>query len=248
MRKIQAGLIALAIVLFTIGSAQANLVVNGDFSTDANLFVGWPGYANYTATSTGTGTNPATVPGWIMNTSFGPGVNGKDTLSGYTAFPGPITIFGPSSQTATPDRNWAFIQSGSNAIYQFINVTPGVVHTVSFEAAGRAGNPANGQVYVYDGTLSGTVYGFVNPKSYGASVFVPDSFTFTPTSPTVTLVLQNGGGGDSINFTNVVMVPEPSTLAGLAIGVVALGLARRRMEDRLQPVTLPPSGACSKNE
>jgi len=228
MKKIQAGLIALAIVLSTIGSADANLVVNGNFSTDANLFVGWPGYANYTATTTGTGTNPASVPGWIMNTGLGPGVNGKDTVSGWLDQPGPITVFGPSSQQVTPDRNWAFIQSEANAIYQFINVTPGVLHTVSFEAAGRAGNPANGQVYVYDGALTGAVYGFVNAKSYGDSVFVPDSFTFTPTAPTVTLVLQNAGGGDSINFSNVVMVPEPSTLAGLAIGVVGLGLAARR--------------------
>jgi hypothetical protein len=58
--------------------------------------------------------------------------------------------------------------------------------------------------------------------------FVPDSFKFTPTLSTATIVFQNAGGGDSVNFTNITVVPEPSTLAGLAIGVVALGLASRR--------------------
>jgi hypothetical protein len=67
-------------------------------------------------------------------------------------------------------------------------------------------------------------------QTYSDVNFVPDSYTFTPTLSTATIVFQNAGGGDAVNFSNVsvVPVPEPSTLAGLAIGVVALGLASRR--------------------
>jgi hypothetical protein len=58
--------------------------------------------------------------------------------------------------------------------------------------------------------------------------FVPDSFTFTTTKPTATIVFQNAGSGDAVNFTNITVVPEPSTLAGLAMGVVGIGIARSR--------------------
>jgi hypothetical protein len=250
VKTINAFLMAAAVALSMAGSANANLITNGDFSANASSFTGWPGYINWNAAdngsgqSFGTGINP-TISGWTHNGTGGTGVNGKDTLSD---FPGPslspIVAFGPSEQQSTPDRNWAFIQGAGGAISQSINVTPGVEYTVSFLAAGRAGtgNAANGGAYAYNGTLgvdatgvaAGT--GFFS-KSYSAVNFEPDSFTFTTTLPTATIVFQNSGGGDAVNFSNVsvVPVPEPSTLAGLAIGVVALGLASRRKWDRLQP-------------
>jgi hypothetical protein len=241
VKTIHALLMAAAVALSVVGSASANLIVNGDFSANASSFTGWPGYINWNAAdngsgqSFGTGINP-TISGWTHNGTGGTGLNGKDTLSD---FPGPslspIVAFGPSVQQANPDRNWAFIQGSGGAISQVINVTPGVEYTVSFEAAGRAGtgNAANGGAYAYNGTLgvdatgvaAGT--GFFS-KSYSAVNFEADSFTFTTTLPTATIVFQNSGGGDAVNFTNIVAVPEPSTLAALAIGVVALGLASRR--------------------
>ena len=221
-------LMAVAIVLSTIGTASANLVVNGNFSANASSFTGWPGYASWTSIFGGLETNPA-ITGWSMN-QFGAGVNGKDTFSTFPT-PGPIVPFGPSVQQASPDRNWAFMQGAGTAIYQVINVIPGVEYTVSFEAAGRGGDPANGGAYAYNGTLgvdaAGVAGGFFS-KSYSDVNFVPDSFTFTTSLPTATIVFQNAGGGDSVNFTNVTVVPEPSTLAGLAIGVVGLGIASRR--------------------
>jgi hypothetical protein len=231
VKTIHAFLIAAAVALSVADSASANLIVNGDFSANASSFVGWPGYLNWTSTFGG-GTNPVAITGWGTNGEFGIGVNGKDTLGNYPS-PSPIVAFGPSGQWAAPDRNWAFIQSTGGAITQVINVTPGVEYTVSFLAAGRGGNPANGGAFAYNGTLGvdadGVAAGtsFFN-RSYSDVNFVPDSFTFTTTKPTATIVFQNSGGGDSVNFTNIVAVPEPSTLAGLAIGVVALGLASRR--------------------
>jgi hypothetical protein len=222
-------LMAVAIVLSTIGTASANLVVNGNFSANASSFTGWPGYASWTSPYGG-GTNPA-IAGWTMNSAPpSAGVNGKDTFGNYPG-PSPIVAFGPSVQQATPDRNWAFLQGAGTAITQVINVIPGVEYTVSFEAAGRAGNPANGAAYAYNGTLgvdaAGVAGGFFS-KAYSDVNFVADSFTFTTNLPTATIVFQNAGSGDSVNFTNIVAVPEPSTLAGLAIGVVGLGIASRR--------------------
>jgi hypothetical protein len=234
VKLIHAFLMASAVVLSVGGSASANLIVNGDFSATASAFTGWPGYINWDAASAnlGTGTNPTSISGWIHNGTGNTGVNGKDTLSDY---PGPslspIVAFGPSVQQASPDRNWAFLQSGGAAIFQVINVTPGVEYTVSFDAAGRFGSPALGAAYAYNGTLgvdaAGVAGGFFD-KSYSVVNFVPDSYTFTTTLPTATIVFQNAGGGDSVNFTNITVVPEPSTLAGLAIGAVVLGLVRRR--------------------
>ena len=234
MKTIHAFLMA-AVALSGFGTASANLITNGDFSANASSFVGWPGYANWTATDYGGGTNPG-ISGWILNTAFGAGVNGKDTFGNYPS-PSPIVAFGPSAQVANPDRNWVFLQSAGTAVYQYINVTPGVEYTVSFEAAGRAGDSAQGSAYAYDGNLVSLLPGGKFNQTYSDVNFVPDSYTFTPTLSTATIVFQNAGGGDAVNFSNVsvVPVPEPSTLAGLAIGVVALGLASRRKWDRLQP-------------
>jgi hypothetical protein len=218
---------AVAIVLSSIGTSSANLITNGDFSANASAFTGWPGYASWTSIFGGLETNPA-ISGWNMNVEFGAGVNGKDTFSTFPA-PGPIVAFGPSVQQATPDRNWAFLQGDGVAILQVINVTPGVEYTVSFEAAGRAGLAAKGSAYAYDGNLASLLPGGKFNQTYSDVNFVPDSYTFTPTLSTATVVFQNaGGGGDAVNFTNVAVVPEPSTLAGLAMGVVGIGIARSR--------------------
>jgi len=225
MKTIHAFLMAATVALSVVGSASANLITNGDFSANASSFVGWPGYANWTSPYGG-GTNPG-ISGWILNAPFGAGVNGKDTYGNYPS-PSPIVAFGPSAQQANPDRNWVFLQSAGTAVYQYIDVTPGVEYTVSFEAANRAGYYTEASVYAMDGAfVSGPIGGKYN-QVYSNVNFVADSFTFTPTLSTAAIVFQNAGNGDAVNFTNIAVVPEPSTLAGLAIGVVALGLASRR--------------------
>jgi len=228
MKTIHEFLTAAAVAVSVFGTASANLITNGDFSANASSFTGWPGYAVWSGTFS-SGTNPA-ISDWIMNSAPPTsGVNGKDTFSTFGT-PGPIVAFGPSAQVATPDRNWVFLQGAGTAVYQYINVTPGVEYTVSFEAAGRAGLSAQGSAYAMDGAfVSGPIGGKFN-QTYSDVNFVADSFTFTPTLSTAAIVFQNAGGGDAVNFSNVsvVPVPEPSTLAGLAIGVVALGLASRR--------------------
>jgi hypothetical protein len=160
-------------------------------------------------------------------------LNGINALGDNPSPNSPIVAFGPSAQQASPDRNWAFLQGAGTAILQTINVTPGVEYTVSFEAAGRGGSPAAGGAYAYNGTLgvdadgvaAGTGF-FV--KSYSDVNFVPDSFTFTTTLSTATIVFQNSGGGDAVNFTNISVVPEPSTFAMLLCGLGAMTALRRR--------------------
>ena len=53
------------------------ILVNGDFSANANQYVVWPGYNGFTATTGGTGTNPASPTGWTA--TGGSGINGTAT-------------------------------------------------------------------------------------------------------------------------------------------------------------------------
>lgn len=233
---------ALAIVLSTIGSASANLITNGNFSANANQFVVFPGLAS--SVPEAPEGNPLSIPGWTWNGSSNFGVNGKDTVSNLPALPGPIGIYGPSSQQSNPDRNWVLLQGDGAAVFQIFNVTPGVQHTVSFEAATRDGEVGEdglvifGIAQIYDGALANFLTQ-ATPKEYSNVAFEAASFTFTPTQSQASLVLQNfspGLAGKTVNFANVsvVAVPEPGALAlaGIGIAAVAYGFRRRRCHQR----------------
>lgn len=230
---------ALAIMLTTIGSASAELISNGNFSANANQFVVFPGLAS--SVDGAPPGNPLSIPGWTWNGSGNFGVNGKDTVSDLPALPGPIGIYGPSSQQSNPDRNWVLLQGNGAAVFQVFNVTPGVQHTVSFEAATRDGEVGEdglvifGLAQIYDGALPAPFLAEATPKEYSNVAFEAASFTFTPTQSQVSLVLQNsspGLPGKTVNFANVSVVPVPEpgalALAGIGIAAVAYGFRRRR--------------------
>ncbi len=195
--------LAVASVSWAGPASAGNLIVNGDFSADANLFGTFPG-------NTGVGENPASITGWTHNGMMGVGVNGIDSKGRFTAL-------GPSAQQASPDRNWAFLQGIGAALYQIITVTPGVTYTVSYVAANRDGNPdAALSADVYDGTYGGTNRGIlpggIPSKAYSMANFETESFTFTATLDTATLVFKNqsGGADNTVNVTDVSVVPAPS--------------------------------------
>lgn len=189
-----AAVVAVASVSWAGPTSTANLIVNGDFSADAALFVLKPGYR-------AKGENPASIVGWTWNEVGSVGLNGKNTA-------GRMSSFGPSAQQASPDRNWVFLQGEAAALYQFIAVIPGVTYKVKFEMAGRGGEAAKGSIYVVE--PGGGVIG--NRLDLCSDVnFEPGSFTFTPVAATsVQLIIQNPGGADSVNFTNISVVSESS--------------------------------------
>ncbi len=119
-----------AISLLLAGSraplAAAPIIVNGNFSANANQYVVWPGYAGRTAL-VGTGTNPASLTGWTGSGNFG--VNGSDTPiatgssdSGGAGIGGRSTPFADNGNTPPAV---AFMQNGSPTTPDTLSQTVG---------------------------------------------------------------------------------------------------------------------------
>ena len=106
------------------------------------------------------------------------------------------------------------------------------------QIAGILGNTDNTTPAVTDalnGTTSG--YDFAANTTYWAQVYItslPASGTYYTMTSTLTSFTIPGTGNGSINFTSVgalpsqwTVVPEPTSMALLALGVSAIGLRRR---------------------
>jgi hypothetical protein len=116
---------ALAVLAGGAGATQAqNLILNGDFTTNAASFTVWPGYTG--------GVNPADITDWDHFLGGGYGVNGAAV--GFAGSP-----FGP---TDAGGLTYAFMQ-GAGELSQNLpdTYTPGTAYQLNFEAAGRSGSP-----------------------------------------------------------------------------------------------------------
>lgn len=201
-----------------VGTAQAALITNGDFSANAASFVTDPGYTSW-------GLNPATITGW--NTLGGQfGINGSDTAS---------TAFGPTDQSAV--GNYAFIQ-GFGGLSQDLSLTPGQEYQVNFSAAARSvfgSTLARIQIVDTPGLIP---YGSSGDFAPSSAAFVASSFTFTaPLTHTGSLMIQlynldsGDGNARAAVFSNLVMtaIPEPTSAMLLLMGSgLAILISRRK--------------------
>jgi hypothetical protein len=212
-------LVMLAMGVSAVGSAQANLVTNGDFSYNASSFTEWPGYFG----DIGNANPTAAAIGWELGWGNA-GVNG--TVSG--AYP----VWGPAS---TGDvSTWGFLQ-GISKISQSVPLVQGQQYHMSLELAGSHfddANPGLPQAIVQIGDGVDQAWG---QRSYDASVISKDSFqtfsydfTITDTSHSGNYYVEiyNNPTGDmpGLAFTNVSITatPEPSTLVLCVVGLISL--------------------------
>lgn len=220
-----AAMIGLLVAALTSPGFAQNLVVNGDFETDADLFVTWPGYiAN--------GANPATITGWAA--VGGAGIN-------------PVVPGGPGDapfrDNGDNTTSVAFLQGVSSIEQTVTGLVVGQPYqlTMDFNSRNCCGEPVPTPVaeILVDGTLVASsedlfpgggviAVGGANPW-YSVE---PGDLAFLAPAESLTLKLQTRPlveGTDTtllVDNVAITLVPEPSTaLLGL-IGF--LGLVRYR--------------------
>ena len=219
---------ALAAMALTAGAAQANLVLNGDFSANASSYVTYPGYSIPTQSPA----NPTNPTSWVATNQVG--VNGPDT-GFYASLP-----FAPGNTTGV--RDFAFLQNASlNApasIEQTIATVSGQLYSLTYAAAQRNGNSgATMKVLVHDAANGNSTITFQNPGINSGS-FGDFALTFTAQSASTVIEFLNTTdinctySDNTVDVSNVVLnaVPQPATVGLLGFGSLALigGLALRR--------------------
>ncbi|NNM89039.1 MAG: PEP-CTERM sorting domain-containing protein [Phycisphaerae bacterium] len=223
---------AVAAVAFAglVGTASANMIVNGDFSANASSYYGTPGFS-----TTPYQTQPYGPTGWTIG-QVQIGVNGPDT--GFYSSDG--EPFAPP--TVTGVRDFGFIQEaswrGPNTISQTVATTAGSSYQLSYVGAASTYTSGNGGGYVYvlevivtDTTKNAEIV-TQNPAITTAD-FLPFTLDFTATSASTNIEFLNGstvGSGLSVDVSNVSLValPEPATLGLMAVGGLGLLILGKR--------------------
>jgi hypothetical protein len=225
--------------------ANANLILNGDFSANASSFTTDNGYDN---TGQSGNTNPLNPTDWTQILPGGPGVNGTDTK---------LNTFGPANPTELDGVkggivDYAFLQN-FGGFEQTFSVTAGTTYKITYDAAARNQSTSIGTSKVPAGIVatvidpnSTIIYQQTSNLTSGSQFYSNDNaggnyFTtgtgngldFTAlTSGVATLNFKDYGTSTdhTADFTNVVIAatPEPAALGLLGVGAVGLLLVRRR--------------------
>ena len=170
--------------LVLIGSK--NLISNGNFMANVSAFTNYPGYAS-------DGSNPASIASWGSAYS-GVGLNGAGT--GATVG----NPFGPSNPGGF---TYAFLQGGTNWLFQYPPLTTNTTYKMDFDVAARAGDTVNYEVDVADNIqtyVTATGVGNNAAFSHVTAVFTtPTTFNGSPF-----IALSNLTPGDNtIDFANI---------------------------------------------
>lgn len=193
-------LTTVALLAASAGVLAQNIVVDGGFESQSQAAGSWNVYSS--------------LPGW--STVSGSGVELRNGIAG-NAFEG---------------SNYIELDSYNNsAISQTLATTAGGTYIVSFEYSARGGvSLASNPVQVFwNGTLldtvaldgsnqSGNVW---HQYSYAVQALGKDALKFAASG-------TSDGYGGSLDAVTVSAVPEPSTYALMAAGLVLVGFSRRR--------------------
>jgi hypothetical protein len=194
-----------SLAMLSAGNAQANLILNGDFSANASSYTTFPGYSS--------SPNPSNPADWVVSAPANAGVNGPDT--GFYASQG--EPFAPASTTGVTD--FAFMQGGQ--IFQTVTTTAGQAYTLTYDAGARSGTPSTLNTVAYDQVNSVAITTQV--PNISDSNFALFTLDFTAASNSTTIAFQDTGGTPDFSNVSLTPVPDPATL-GLSSAVGSLGL------------------------
>lgn len=198
MTVLKAKVAALIAGLLLAGSAHANLIVNGSFEDNQVAPGGWSWFSS---------TN---VNGWE-----GSNIEIWNNLFGIPAVEG--------SQIAELNADGG--NSGAWSIFQSFSTVVGQTYDVAFSYRARETSD------LFQFTLASINNTFINNDTSQWKLFT-NSFVATSTLSTLTFTSLNlgtmGNLLDDVKVTTRASVPEPTTIALFAIGLLSLGLMRRR--------------------
>jgi hypothetical protein len=201
-------------------TVQNSIINNGVFSANAAAYTAAPGYSS--------GVNPAVPTGWTSS-GGNTGVNGPDTVVyGGNAY----QPFAPASTAGVSD--FSFLQGEGAFIAQTAATTAGQSYTLAFDAAERGGNLTAKLEVVLTNASNGSQIVTMAPTLTDAG-FTPYFLNFTAVSGLSKIEFLNvspTGIDDTVDVSNVSLVattvPEPPALEVIAIGGLALVIARRK--------------------
>ena len=211
----------MAWLILPCGTYGADFVVNGDFESGTDAFVGWPGYVG--------GDNPTEIPEWTGTGGRGlnPVVPGGDGDA-------------PFRDNGDNDTSVAFLQGDSSIQQQLTGFTVGQDYVLSLDFNSRncCGDFPIATILLNDIVAASSTelvpepgavpaVGDVNPW-YHADI----EFTAPVADIMLTVAAAPSAGGDAtlvVDNISMVAVPEPATglLALLGIALVATWLRRK---------------------
>jgi hypothetical protein len=199
-----------SLAMLSAGNAQANMILNGDFSANASSYTTFPGYSS--------SPNPSNPADWVVSAPANAGVNGPDT--GFYASQG--EPFAPASTTGVND--FAFMQGGE--LYQAVATTAGQTYQLTYDAGARNGTTSSMNTIAFDDVNNDTIV--TQSPSLSDANFTSFTLDFTAASSSTAITFLDTGNTPDVSNVILTPIPEPATLGLVAMGGLGLLLLKRR--------------------
>ncbi len=213
-------------LLAGLAVSPATTVINGDFETDTNLFVAWPGYTAFTNDA---GTNPDQIVGWAGD--GGRGIN-------------PVVPRGGGDSPFDDTNSWnttsfAFLQ-GASYIEQTVtgfSVGADYLLDLDFNARNCCGDVPIATISINGSPVASSIDLFGGaggiPPVDGADPWYHAQIPFTADAESVVVRFASApsDGGDAtlvIDNVTIAPIPEPSSTVLVALSLLGLMARRRR--------------------